>query len=149
MPRIPTCSPESAVTSPSSRPGDGRPPHALATSEMVSGPFAAIYPSPFGDRRAIHLSQAKIIDLRMQSACKDAAEKFAALNELQSGGGHRPRPPRDVEHPRALEAGSLDRERLGGEGIGEQAPPLLSARIRTLNLGAGSRVGPVTSQALA
>ena len=56
---------------------------ALATSGIVSGPFA-IYPSPFGiggPFTLIHLpSQAKIIDLRMQSACKDAAEKFAALD---------------------------------------------------------------------
>jgi len=56
---------------------------ALATSGIVSGPFA-IYPSPYGSAgpfTLIHLpSQAKIIDLRMQSACRDAAEKFAALD---------------------------------------------------------------------
>jgi hypothetical protein len=55
----------------------------LTTSGIVSGPFA-IYPSPFGiggPFTLIHLpSQAKIIDLQMQSACRDAAEKFAALD---------------------------------------------------------------------
>ena len=56
---------------------------ALAVSGIVSGPFA-IYPSPYGPAgpfTLIHLpSQAKILDLRMQSACKDAAAQFAALD---------------------------------------------------------------------
>ena len=56
---------------------------AIAVSGIVSGPFA-IYPSPYGSAgpfTLIHLpSQATIVDLRMQSACRDAAEKFAALD---------------------------------------------------------------------
>ena len=56
---------------------------ALAVSGLVAGPFA-IYPSPHGPcgpHTLIHLpSQAKIIDLRMQGSCRDAAEKFAALD---------------------------------------------------------------------
>jgi len=55
--------------------------YAVAVSGLVSGPFA-IYNSPHG--RGFVLirlpSRAKIIDLDMQNACKDAAEKFAALD---------------------------------------------------------------------
>ncbi|HYU33387.1 MAG TPA: hypothetical protein VEW48_14615 [Thermoanaerobaculia bacterium] len=55
--------------------------YAVAVSGLVSGPFA-IYNSPHGRGFVlIHLpSQAKMIDLDMQNACKDAAEKFAALD---------------------------------------------------------------------
>jgi hypothetical protein len=56
--------------------------HALAVSGIVSGPFA-IYPSPYGGSpfTLIHLpSQARIMDLKMQLECRDAAEKFAALD---------------------------------------------------------------------
>ena len=55
--------------------------YAVAVSGLVSGPFA-IYNSPHGRGFVlIHLpSQAKIIDLDIQNACKDAAEKFAALD---------------------------------------------------------------------
>ncbi|HKH43829.1 MAG TPA: hypothetical protein VKM72_04110 [Thermoanaerobaculia bacterium] len=55
--------------------------YAVAVSGLVSGPFA-IYNSPHGRGFVlIHLpSQAKIIDVDMQNACKDAAEKFAALD---------------------------------------------------------------------
>lgn len=95
---------------------------ALATSGIVSGPFA-IYPSPYGSAgpfTLIHLpSQAKIIDLRRQSACRDGGEvrrPRLELVDLQSGGGHRPRLPGDAEHPRAPEAGPLDRQRLGEGG---------------------------------
>jgi len=54
--------------------------YAGAVPGLVSGPFA-IYNSPHGRGFVlIHLpSQAKIIDLDMQNACKDAAAKFAAL----------------------------------------------------------------------
>jgi hypothetical protein len=47
----------------------------------VSGSFA-IYKSPHANGfTLVHLpSQAKIIDLEMQNCCKDAAEKFAALD---------------------------------------------------------------------
>lgn len=56
--------------------------YALAVTGFVAGPFA-VYSSPYGagPHTLIHLpSQTKIIDLRLQSACKDAAEKFAALD---------------------------------------------------------------------
>ncbi len=55
--------------------------YAVAVSGLVSGPFA-IYGLPDSRCfRLIHLpSQAKIIELDMQNACKDAAEKFAALD---------------------------------------------------------------------
>ncbi len=55
--------------------------YAVAVSGLVSGPFA-IYGLPDSRYfRLIHLpSQAKIIELDMQCACKDAAEKFAALD---------------------------------------------------------------------
>jgi hypothetical protein len=49
---------------------------------IVSGPFA-IHPSVFGSgpHSLIHLpTQAKIIDLDLQSACKSAAELFAACD---------------------------------------------------------------------
>lgn len=51
------------------------------THVLVSGPFA-IYKSPHANGfTLVHLpSQAKIIDLEMQNCCKDAAEKFAALD---------------------------------------------------------------------
>lgn len=54
---------------------------AVAVSGLVSGPFG-IYASPYsGGFNLIHLpSQVKIIDLRMQSECRDAAEQFAALD---------------------------------------------------------------------
>lgn len=55
--------------------------YAVAVSGLVSGPFA-IYKSPSSNGfTLIHLpSQGKIIDLGMQSWCKEAAEKFAALD---------------------------------------------------------------------
>jgi hypothetical protein len=55
--------------------------YAVAVSGLVSGPFV-IYKHPHANGFVlIHLpSQAKIIDLEMQNACKDAAEKFAALD---------------------------------------------------------------------
>ena len=55
--------------------------YASPVSGLVSGPFA-IYKSPQGRGFSlIHLpSQAKLIDLEMQSCCKEAAEKFAALD---------------------------------------------------------------------
>ena len=55
--------------------------YAVAVSGLVAGPFA-IYSSYQGCRfNLIHLpSQAKIIDFQMQSACKEAAEEFAALD---------------------------------------------------------------------
>jgi hypothetical protein len=54
---------------------------AVAVSGLVSGPFAIYGSSLDGGFTLIHLpSQAKIIDLRMQSACRDAAEQFAALD---------------------------------------------------------------------
>lgn len=56
-------------------------PFPVAVSGLVSGPFA-IYNSPHGRGFVlIHLpSQAKILGLDMQNACKDAAERFAALD---------------------------------------------------------------------
>ena len=55
----------------------------IPVSGIVTGPFA-IYPSPHGaagPHTLIHLpSQSKIIDLRMQAECRDAAEEFAALD---------------------------------------------------------------------
>ena len=55
--------------------------YAVAVSGLVAGPFA-IYKSPASNGfTLIHLpSQGKIIDLGMQSWCKEAAEKFAALD---------------------------------------------------------------------
>ena len=55
--------------------------YAVAVSGLVAGPFA-IYNSPHGRGFVlIHLpSQAKIINLELQNCCKDAAEKFAALD---------------------------------------------------------------------
>lgn len=54
--------------------------YAVAVTGFVAGPFA-VYSPPYGPHTLIHLpSQTKIIDLRLQSACKDAAEKFAALD---------------------------------------------------------------------
>lgn len=55
--------------------------YAVAVSGLVSGPFA-IYKSPHANGfTLVHLpSQAKIIDLEMQNCCKDAAERFAALD---------------------------------------------------------------------
>ena len=54
--------------------------YAVAVSGIVSGPFA-IYNTHTHGHHLIHLpSQAKIITLEMQSACKDAAEKFAACD---------------------------------------------------------------------
>jgi hypothetical protein len=55
--------------------------YAIAVSGLVAGPFA-IYGSPLGGSfTLIHLpSQAKIVDLAMQSACKHAAEEFAACD---------------------------------------------------------------------
>ena len=55
---------------------------ALGVQALVAGPFA-IYSSPWGSgpHTLIHLpSQTKIIDLRMQAQCKQAAERFAALD---------------------------------------------------------------------
>jgi len=54
---------------------------ALAVSGVVAGPFA-IYPGLHGRGfTLIHLpSQGKILDLEMQVSCKDAAERFAALD---------------------------------------------------------------------
>lgn len=55
--------------------------YAVAVSGLVAGPFA-IYNSPHSRSfNLIHLpSQAKIISLDMQNLCKDAAERFAALD---------------------------------------------------------------------
>ena len=56
--------------------------YALAVTGLVAGPFA-IYPSPYGSgpHTLIHLpSQTKMVDLRMQAECKDAAEQFVALD---------------------------------------------------------------------
>lgn len=54
---------------------------ALAVTGIVAGPFA-IYPHHFGGSFTLmHLpSQSAIITLGMQLACKDAAERFAALD---------------------------------------------------------------------
>ena len=55
---------------------------AVAVKGLVAGPFA-IAPSSYGagPYTLLHLpSQATLIDFRMQSACKDAAEQFAALD---------------------------------------------------------------------
>ena len=55
--------------------------YAVAVSGLVAGPFA-IYKSPHANGfPLIHLpSQAKVIDLELQNCCKDAAERFAALD---------------------------------------------------------------------
>ncbi len=55
--------------------------YAVAVSGLVSGPFA-VYKAPQANGFVlIHLpSQVKIINLEMQNSCKDAAEKFAALD---------------------------------------------------------------------
>lgn len=55
--------------------------YAVAVAGQVSGPFA-IYKSPHGRGfTLIHLpTQAKIIDLEMKNSCKEAAERFAALD---------------------------------------------------------------------
>jgi hypothetical protein len=55
--------------------------YAVAVTGIVSGPFA-IYSLPESRWfNLIHLpSQARIMSLEMQVACKDAAEKFAALD---------------------------------------------------------------------
>lgn len=55
--------------------------YAVAVTGLVSGPFA-IYRLPESRSfNLIHLpSQAKILSLDLQLACKDAAEKFAALD---------------------------------------------------------------------
>jgi hypothetical protein len=55
---------------------------AVAFTGIVAGPFA-IHPSFFGSGpwSLVHLpSQVKIIELEMQSACKAAAEEFAACD---------------------------------------------------------------------
>jgi hypothetical protein len=55
---------------------------ALAVSGLVAGPFA-IYsrPSRRNGLTLVHLpSQGHIIDLEMQTLCKDAAKRFAALD---------------------------------------------------------------------
>ena len=56
---------------------------ALAVKGIVAGPFA-IYPSPYGAAgpfTLVHLpSQARMLELRIQSALKQAAEEFAALD---------------------------------------------------------------------
>jgi hypothetical protein len=54
---------------------------ALATTGIVAGPFA-VYPHYFGGSfTLLHLpTQVQILSLRMQSACKHAAEEFAALD---------------------------------------------------------------------
>jgi hypothetical protein len=55
--------------------------YAVAVSGLVSGPFA-IYRLPESNWfHLIHLpSQAKMVSFEMQLSCKDAAEKFAALD---------------------------------------------------------------------
>ena len=56
---------------------------AVAVRGIVAGPFAIYSLSPSESRwhKLIHLpSQARIIELEMQAVCKDAAEKFAALD---------------------------------------------------------------------
>ena len=55
--------------------------YAVAVTGIVAGPFAK-YNSPHGRGFVlIHLpSQANIIDMDIQNCCKDAAEKFAALD---------------------------------------------------------------------
>ncbi len=54
--------------------------YAVAVSGLVAGPFA-VYQSSRSWFTLVHLpSQAKIVDLAMQRACKDAAERFAALD---------------------------------------------------------------------
>jgi hypothetical protein len=53
---------------------------ALAVCGVVAGPFA-IYPHPQRGFTLIHLpTQASIIDLEMQNLCKEAAERFGALD---------------------------------------------------------------------
>ena len=54
---------------------------AVAVTGIVAGPFAIYALSESRWFKLIHLpSQAKIIELEMQSLCKDAAEQFAALD---------------------------------------------------------------------
>ena len=108
--------------------------YAVAVSGIVSGPFA-IYSLP--ESRWFHLihlpSQAKIIDLDMQNACKDAAEKFAAL-DLNWWTCL----PEEVLGPDLQEMRNIHLRlkptpwiASDGRGTGERAP--LSARIRALN----------------
>lgn len=55
--------------------------YAVAVSGLVAGPFAVYQSSRRSGFTLIHLpSQAKLIDLDMQAGCKDAAERFAALD---------------------------------------------------------------------
>jgi hypothetical protein len=56
--------------------------YAVAVSGIIAGPFA-IHGSPggLGPFRLIHLpSQSRLIELDLQSACKAAAEDFAACD---------------------------------------------------------------------
>ncbi|HEY3569924.1 MAG TPA: hypothetical protein VGP73_18465 [Thermoanaerobaculia bacterium] len=55
--------------------------YAVPVSGLVAGPFA-VYKSPHGNGFTLaHLpSQSKIISLEMQSACKEAAELYAACD---------------------------------------------------------------------
>jgi hypothetical protein len=112
-----------------------RPP--VAVSRLVCGPFA-IYKHPHANGFVlIHLpSQAKIIELEMQNACKDAAEKFAAL-DLNWWTCI----PEEVIGPDLQEMKNIHLRLKPipwiasnwGRGTGERAPPVLSARIRALN----------------
>jgi hypothetical protein len=55
--------------------------HAVAASGIVSGPFAIYSLSDGRWFKLIHLpSQSKILEMGMQNCCKDAAERFAALD---------------------------------------------------------------------
>ena len=85
----------------------------------------------------------------MQNCCKDAAEKFAAL-DLNWWTCI----PEEVIGPDLQEMRNIHLRlsqlpgspAIGGGGTGERAPPVLSARIRALNLlGAGSRPAPSSS----
>ena len=84
MPRVPTPLTwkrrQFAVLEPDGLMRDRR--YALAVTGLVAGPFA-VYSSPYGSgpHTLIHLpSQTKIVDLRMQAECRDAAAQFAALD---------------------------------------------------------------------
>ena len=87
MPRIPTPltwkRSQFAVLEPWSMAAGGTGLVAIAVSGIVSGPFA-IYASPLSGSAPftlIHLpSQARIVQLRMQLACKSAAEELARLD---------------------------------------------------------------------
>lgn len=55
--------------------------YAVAVSGLVSGPFAIYRPPESNWFHLIHLpSQAQMVSFEMQLSCKDAAEKFAALD---------------------------------------------------------------------